>query len=687
MIEIIKQASVELQNFDDNDIVKVAGVLRRLKNWLGSLGNEEYRAQLENLHNESTVINGHLSNLSKHINLLQSAIKDADIKSYELELEEVKFLSKQLSDELEKLNSTATLAKIPQDKEFIDKSTDIKINDSKNRSGYDVPFGLVNKPYKSFEHFNQISSDLIVISDVVKSRILQNLATKLDRLRLNDQLDLFKNNMDAFLIVFKEAITNGVILENSLVQDAKKERPSGQTYVKIRTAPFSVPGINLKIQGVVLLTDLYAQKSPKMKLSVMRFTDIEIEKISRSERRIILNKIANQVGRSVTNLSPIQLAEVLKNAYIRVFGKEPTLQVLGTAWAQSMAEQSGHYINNNIGNITATKGWIDSGGNYWSFDTTEFDNSGKPRKESMKFRAYNTIDDGAVDYWKQLATSFKGAFKWFGTGDALHSALALGDQSYYTADRTLYAGNMSSLYETFLNNVAPNLNLISKPTLPPSRKFPEYKAHINSPSQPIPEKFIDKINKNTAYKIVNDNNKQYIVLNRRLNNDNKSENAPAEIAQNIPKVDNIDSEVNDLMNYLFKSAKSLDSIVKHALEEKLLPKTQLLITIASVNDFHIKMKYAAIVSELLEKNINAKTDIMSDGDIININCIAAGDNKLVTDAVLAICEIVSDGFYFKDNSKIVKSILKENQFSKFASVSYEEIERCLRKCDLEILNK
>ena len=282
MIEIIKQASIDLQNFNNNDIVKVAGVLRRLKNWLGSLGNEEYRKQIENLNNESVVVNIHLSNLSKHINLLQSAIKDADIKSYEKELEEVKFLSKQLTDELEKLNITVDSAKVPENKPIV----------SKNRAGYDVPVGVVNKAYKNMEHFNQISADLITINDAAKNKILLNVNAKLNKLKYNDQVELLNKNSESFFIVLKDAITNGVVLENNIVQDATKERPTGQMHVKIRTAPFSIPGLNLKMQGIVLLTDLYAQRSPRLKLSVMRFTDIEIEKtVLAKERKYLCQKL------------------------------------------------------------------------------------------------------------------------------------------------------------------------------------------------------------------------------------------------------------------------------------------------------------------------------------------------------------------------------------------------------------
>ena len=676
MLNIIKQAAVELHNFNDNDIVKVAGVLRRLKNWLGSLGNPEYKAQIENLHNESTVVNVHLENLSKHINLLQSAIKDADIKSYELELDEVKFLATQLTNELEKLNSTVDNVKIPE-------TVEEKPIESKNRSGYDVPLGSVNKPYKSLEHFNQIPADLIVVNDAAKNRALLNIETKLKRIKLEDQIELLNKNSNSFFIVLKEAITNGIVLENTMVQDSKKERPLGQMYVKVRTAQFSVPGLNLKFQGIALLTDLYAQKSPKMKLSLMRFTDIEIEKIvSAKERKYLLTKLAQQItDKKNTNLSGPQLAEVLKNAYTKVFGQEPTLQVLGTAWAQSMAEQSGHYVNNNIGNITATKGWIDNGGKWWTENITEYDHDGKGSNQAMKFRVYDTIDEGAVDYWRQLGTTFKDALKWFGTGDALHSGLALGDKSYYTADRTLYSGRMASLYETFLSKVAPNLNLQSKPTLPPSKKFPEYKAHLNSPKRNIPDKYINEINKNTNYKIINDNDKQYVVLNNGVN---KTENAQNQLAQNDNTSDsNLDSEVNDLMNYLFKSAEPLNEIVKNALEEKLLPKTELLISIASINSYDVKMKYAFILSELLEKNINAKTEIFSNKDDVNINCSVVGTNDTVVKAVLAICETLTDGFYIKDNCKIVKSILKLNEFSKYSSVSFNDIDRSFRKTDIE----
>lgn len=670
MINFIKEASLQLNSFDDNDIVKVAGVVRKLTNWFKQLANPEYKNQVLNLRNDSEIVNKHLENLSKHINLLQSAIKDADVNAYEAELEEVKFISKQLSSELEKLNITVENVKVKDDEN--------KPDEIKNRLGYDVPVGAVNKPYKSFSHFNQISSDLIFISEPAKIKTISNINNKIIKLNLGSEIS-DPNLIEKFMVVLKEAITNGIILENTLVQDAKKERPSGQMYVKVRTAPFSVPGLNLKIQGIALLNDLYAQKSPKMKISLMRFTDIQIEKTA-NKRKSILEKFAlvgNQVSKKITNLSGPELAEVLRRSYVQVFGKEPTIQILGTAWAQSMTEQSGHYVNNNIGNITATKDWINNGGKFWSVETVEFDKNGKGANTPMKFRAYDSPVQGAVDYWKQLATTWKGALAWFGTGDALHSALALGDKSYYTANRLLYSGNMASLYDTFIETIAPRLNLISAPTRPPS-KFPDYKEHINSPKKPIPEKYIAKINKNTAYQIINDDDgKQYAVL-KRNNDQHISQPNQTEIAENEK---NTETQVEELMRYLY-SAGPLETIVKNALMEKLLPQTELLISIASLDDYSVKIEYASIISDLLEKHIDAKTEIRANGSDVEVNCLVVGEENTVKNAVAAICDSISDGFYYTKNRKIVRSILQSNNFSKLVEVSFSEIDRCFRKNEL-----
>lgn len=671
MINFIKEASVQLNSLDNDDIVKVAGVVRKLTNWFKQLSDPEYKSQVLELRNNSAKVNTYLIELSKHINLLQSAIKDADVNSYETELDEVKFISKQLSSELEILSATVDGVKVKE-------PLPVKnvVDEIKNRAGYDVPVGVVNQAYKSFEHFKQITGDLIYVSGPTQARAITNVNDKITKLKLGNEIS-DQTLISNFIIVLKEAITNGVILENTIVQDAKKERPDGQMYVKVRTAPFSVPGLSLKIQGIALLNDLYAQKSPKMKLSLMRFTDIQIEKTSTaSERKLILEKFAlagNEVGKKTTNLSASELAEVLRKSYVQVFGKEPTIQILGTGWAQSMAEQSGHYVNNNIGNITATPGWINGGGKYWAVETTEFDHDGKGVKTPMKFRAYDDPVQGAVDYWKQLATTWNGALAWFGTGDALHSALALGDKSYYTANRLLYSGNMASLYDTFIDKVAPSLDLISAPTPPPA-KFPEYKEHINSPKLPIPDKYVAKINKNTAYQIINDEGKQYAVLKHKADNQNQSE-----VAENTEK--STDSQVEDLMRYLY-SAGPLETIVKNAIMEKLLPKTQLLISIASVDEYSVKMEYASIVSDLLEKHIDAKTEITSNGELIEISCRAIGDEETVKNSIAAICDSVSDGFYSKKGCKVVRSILTLNNFSKLASVSFEEVDRCFRKNEL-----
>jgi len=109
-LEIIKQASVELQELDSKQVVKVAGVLRKIRNWFKGLGNPEFREKLVNLKNESVQVRSRLINLDKKLKEIDTSIEDGDIERYKNLLDDIKLLATELSKELGEVTESATEA-------------------------------------------------------------------------------------------------------------------------------------------------------------------------------------------------------------------------------------------------------------------------------------------------------------------------------------------------------------------------------------------------------------------------------------------------------------------------------------------------------------------------------------------------------------------------------------------------
>lgn len=619
---ILKQASSE--NLDS--VVKVAGVVRRLYNWFKSLSNEEYKEQVLNLRSESVAVKSYMNDLSEQLDKLNNAIKDADVADYESSLIEVKELSQLLYKELESLHSAAEKSGVPSDPET-------------NQEFSQTPAEKVDQ--------SPLATMSVFISDKAKQMFLVSVGKD-----VADQVEKSPH----FFNLFSKAIKSGKITKTHPV---KKEGREDQKYITVQFGPFSVPGINYVFTGTVLLNEL-----PGQKLSLMRTLSVHYDDLPKTaSRRDLFKKLAfvdGQIERFNNYLSPVKLAEVLRSGYQNLFGKDPTLQVLAMGWSQAMVESRGNLMNNNIGNITAGKSWIESGKPYLVLKTQndkanglkEFDGSGKviQNLQEMKFRSYRTPEEGAKDYWSFLNKNGD-VLKWFGTGDALHTTLALGDKTYYTANRFLYSGVMVSMYNKFIKDIAPQLSGMVSDPQPPPGPLPEYKPWKNAPAQKIPEKLVANIEKNTIYTVNQNNEKPEPIAQ------NSGEKLNNQQIQTNKEINNED--VDNFINYLYANG-PLSLIVKTAIENKLLNKTNFTVNIK--NNDYVSIKFAKAVSELIKECFNYQSDIFADDNNVEISAEVVGDEETVLNAVNASLKLLSDVFSnkYNHNIKIALSLNKSS---------------------------
>ena len=103
MYNLVRHAAIQLNDLDGKETVKIAGVLRRLKNIFKQIVDTEYSIEVDRIRDESASLKSTISELNDAINQLLSSIKDGDVDAYDVHLTKVRELSVDLSQELKRL--------------------------------------------------------------------------------------------------------------------------------------------------------------------------------------------------------------------------------------------------------------------------------------------------------------------------------------------------------------------------------------------------------------------------------------------------------------------------------------------------------------------------------------------------------------------------------------------------------
>jgi len=143
-----------------------------------------------------------------------------------------------------------------------------------------------------------------------------------------------------------------------------------------------------------------------------------------------------------TVVSRADLRAAIGRAYTKLTGGAPSSGLLDTLTAHASLETgSGAAMYNfNFGGI---KGHSPTGETAVCRTKEVF--NGKEVEVRDGFRAYHSLDDGAVDYVRLMRDRFGGAVSRAEAGDVEGFAHALKKASYYTADETKYANALLKL--------------------------------------------------------------------------------------------------------------------------------------------------------------------------------------------------------------------------------------------------
>jgi len=466
MNEIIKNAAIELNALDDKQVVKVAGVLQRIQNWLKSLTDPAYRERVNQLKNDSAQISSYLKNLDKYLEQINLSIENGDVDKYNQALEEIKHNASYLSKELDKLSEEATEAVVPntKHKEGFPEGI-LNINDVLGMDNLVIGEGFKRNAHQRFVRFLSIGNDPYAMP-IEAEKVVQN---------------------PQFWKEFKEAVAAGQVVKvfERETSDDKKNLAGDYIYY-VQSVVFTVPDLPLSLQVEVFVVDQKYNKTipserrvfqkigtiipvgegprakarvkPEPKKAMAQTQPWYLSTEGIKQRKAQYDR-ANYISPKKTTFSKEEFINSIRNIWQKVIPDIPMSEEgINILWGQVSLE-TGNFrsmYNYNFGNIKASP----KSGKWTSYPCGERLN-GKSYKFTERhpmcyFRAFDTPDEGLAFYLGTLTKRFRPALEAAAQGNVEDFVYKLHEQGYYTAKPEAY---LKELNRIIGNNSEPDNEL------------------------------------------------------------------------------------------------------------------------------------------------------------------------------------------------------------------------------------
>lgn len=654
MDDLVKLAFLQLSHTETQEIVKVAGILARIKNWLKGKFSPEFAQSLQILKEKSSQTKELIDQLEVNIDKLQSAIKDGELSVYEAQLNIVKQLSIQLIAQIKDTNDT--IQKTKKNINYYDEE-DLKSPEFLEKFRQSLPenFNLeigkmIDKPIKSIEYYANLTPEQIRLSPATLTNILEKIALKLkyDGFPFspeNINIEELKNKV-------RQSIVDGTLTEANIKPPSKdvKHQQLGSIELTVSSAPFVLPNNNIILQAEFSILDLSTRKSRTKTLSLRGTRHMTVlGSKAASSSLSFLRKLAESIPKKDTVLNNVEFAEVMRQGYKQVFGQEPSAEVLGIGWAQIATEEGGSKFIlpcNNVGNIRAGKQWIESGKPYYTIGTKELSPEGHEIDDPhATFRAFATPQEGAASYWSLIKSSYPISLQWMQSGDAEASGATLGLKGYYTASIKKYSSTVQRYYDMFQRDVLPKLSGIKSDVKPPPGEKPLIKDYVGQYSKEEKENILHPANPISP--------------------------------KSTPAND------NDEVNSLFHQLVARDSVLSIIKQSSSNQRSTCLIRFTNDNQI-LNCVFADKLSFIVQKYLRAQTQIHQKDKHIDLQISNTGDSLANYHVIQKIAEILSNQL---ENTTFKKSnfIIAPNVVSNFSPINPKQLSHNLAKF-AEIVN-
>ena len=318
--------------------------------------------------------------------------------------------------------------------------------------------------------------------------------------------------------------------------------------------------------------------------------------------------MGQRVEKRKTPVSDSEMSDALVYAWKELFKTTPTQEQIALVMAQNSLETGARKSmwNYNVGNLTTTEN-----SSYKYFDTLKTKEQIEPGKwvESyLKYRAYDSLKEGALDYLKFISGKrYANAWQHILNPNPQAFSKELKRSKYYTANESEYTKGITSLYEKYTG----------KKTMPTQ----DTKEDLN--------KYFGKYDLD-GLKMLDDHFKKEIPKASPVA-------LPSPIKKNQPTEIPLDSVDSILDQFLQKAAS------QNKKTYKVLPSNVFTIKINS-NDTLNSIEYSRILSMALDEELLSTSSIHSDGNNVEIECVIHGPKKECFAAIEEVTSSISEAF-------------------------------------------
>lgn len=324
--------------------------------------------------------------------------------------------------------------------------------------------------------------------------------------------------------------------------------------------------------------------------------------------------MGERVERVQTYVTEPQMAQAIIEAWRELFGAEPSKEQVTMVLAQNALETGNRKSmwNFNVGNITT-----DGKGQFDYYDDLTTDEQIKPgvwKKMNLKYRAYQSLRDGMIDYLKLLSGGhYASAWQHILHPDPVAFSKALKAGGYYTADESKYTKALTGLYS--------------------------------------------QISKSDSYEKAQEGNvgqtPSMVAMRRR---------APSAPSGGLEAI---------LNNYIEKilAAASSDVSLKKIYKQS-LPNHNILIQITAP-DHTSAIEFSRVLCTALDEDLLSSSYPHTDGHLVEVECSIAGPQKECFAAVQQMTQAVAETF--KDATSKIGGIVVKNKCIMDKKSSYQPI--------------
>ena len=311
-IQLLRHAALELQE-DGDDLIRVAGVVQRIKNWWKAKFNKEFAQRQEKVEQAYDGMKGPLSELIGQLQEMDKAFKGQDSDTVAQLVGTVPGTIARVTRDMGKLSREmrAADAMVPvsyvddkgqevaagtldwtargytKNKELIHRMWELLPEEFRK-----IPIGQrINRPITEFSWFSHYSPNSITVSSKVYAETKGQFEAGLKKAGVADQIidRVIQYGFDDFIDNLKTAIINDSTLVQVNFPGVSKDitrRPTNQMMVDVQPGYVSVPVGDSEILvhvGMVRLNDIGASLRPRSELAMVMVRTIAISNEAREK--------------------------------------------------------------------------------------------------------------------------------------------------------------------------------------------------------------------------------------------------------------------------------------------------------------------------------------------------------------------------------------------------------------------